>query len=142
MNSTFGESILRWSLAYGLLASLLGCGGSSSPGLVKVSGSVRLVGNPIPPGTVTFVSASDKGNSASATIDAEGKYVLGTFEKGDGALPGDYIVRIESYEIPPTMGGPPAKPGVPQRYFDIKKSNLKFTIKEAPNQVIDIDLTK
>lgn len=70
-----------------------GCG-SKHPGLVQVDGTVTLDGNPVTSGSVVFYPES--GRPARSEIDKAGHYNLSTYEKGDGAKPGKYIVTITS----------------------------------------------
>lgn len=84
-----------------LVVSLAGCGGSgdSTPKLstVPVSGKVTLDGSSFGPGTIEFIPSEGEGGEtrlASGTIDAEGAFTLGSYTEDDGAVPGNYHVRI------------------------------------------------
>ena len=37
--------------------------------------------------------------AASAITDSSGRYSIGTFATGDGAVPGDYLVKVTKYRV-------------------------------------------
>ncbi|TWT35367.1 hypothetical protein KOR34_02580 [Posidoniimonas corsicana] len=80
-----------------LASALVGCG-SNRDGLVEVSGVVTMDGEPLTTGRVEFFP--DSGRPASGQIDSEGRYQLSTYEKGDGAKPGNYVVTVTSRIVP------------------------------------------
>ncbi|MDG3007833.1 hypothetical protein [Paludisphaera mucosa] len=86
------------ALASGLAAALLaaGCGGSSSQppaGItVPAKGVVTYKGKPLAQGTVVF--EPDAGREAHGAIQADGSFVLTTFAKDDGAVPGLHRVAV------------------------------------------------
>lgn len=128
------------------LVGLLGCGGGggSTRKLVKVTGTVSLSGKALETGTITFVAEGNEAMNAAAEIKA-GKYSLSTEKAGDGAPPGNYKVRIESWATPPSMdekGVQPGKSAIPERYNLITSSGLTATIKDSPaSQEVNFDLT-
>jgi hypothetical protein len=89
----FPHRILRMAFLAILLVGGLGCSGR----LVKVTGVVRLDGEPIEGAGVVFAREGDEGRPATGTTDSGGVFYLSTFKDGDGALRGDYRVTI----IPP-----------------------------------------
>ena len=140
-------SCLLIALGCCCLSLVGGCAGGKSPArkLVPVTGTVFFGGQPLGRGTITFVSDSTSGINAAGEIDASGKYALSSERPGDGAAPGSYKVRIESWSSPPRMdetGTDPGKPAIPEKYFDSQQSGLTATISDenAP-QVIDFRLT-
>lgn len=77
------------------VTALIGCGGGNDfPDPVPVSGSIKLNNEPVADAKVTFVAKGKEGRSASGTTDAEGKFTLTTFNTGDGAIPGTYVVTV------------------------------------------------
>lgn len=88
----------RSNIPLGLLAccvsalSAIGCG--DGLGLVEVVGTVSLDGKPLTSGRVSFFP--EKGRPSSGQIDSEGRYRLATYQPGDGALPGSYVVTVSS----------------------------------------------
>lgn len=121
-------------------------------GTVPVQGVVTLGGAPVAGATVSFLAAKD-GRSASAITDAQGRYALGTFRGGDGALPGDYNVVVMKYEtvtggqtgknyVPVQGEVPQPKNELPARYALPGKSGLKATVTaDAKANVFDFGLS-
>jgi hypothetical protein len=113
--------------------SLLGCN-SRRPGLVEVSGRITLDGGAWPrPGVLILApiaSAAPDGRKrpARAPFDESGHFEAGTWQPGDGVLPGTYKVCVECWEVPPTMGGPPAKGYVPEKYRTVTTSDLQIEV--------------
>ncbi|WP_437206543.1 hypothetical protein [Planctomicrobium sp. SH664] len=68
------------------------------PKRVPVTGEILYKGKPLAEAVVTF-TCTDAGRSASATTDANGKFNLSTFERGDGAVPGSQRVSISRFEV-------------------------------------------
>jgi hypothetical protein len=54
-----------------------------------------LDGQPVEGATVIFEQQGGKVHAASGFTDKDGIFYLGTFQPGDGAFPGDYLVLIE-----------------------------------------------
>lgn len=69
----------------------LGCD-SRRAGFVPVSGKVTIDGTPVTTGRIEFFPES--GRPSSGVIDSEGRYELKTYDPGDGAKPGSYVVTI------------------------------------------------
>lgn len=150
-----------------LLVSAIGCGmRDGRPARVPVSGIVTMGGEPVEGALVTFVPKSPDGESAVGTTDESGKYVMTTFERNDGAVPGEYFVKVakyEKYEAPvenlqnvefsdeayaqgyeapedgEVVSGP--KNLLPKEYADPYKSGLKYVVSDGEN-AYDIELKK
>lgn len=135
------------------LAVLTGCSDSApkreGPPTYPVSGVVTQGGSPVAGATVRFELA-DGSKSSSGRTDAQGKYVLATFEAGDGALPGDYrvtIVKMEgggsgqavSEDDPNYTGADEADEGaeiknlLPEKYAKVETSELTATVTQGEN---------
>lgn len=159
--------------ALGLFIALAGCvlvagcsKGSQRPKTYPVTGTVTLNGKPVEGATVTFVpkepaTGTPPPQAASAVTDANGRYAIGTFATGDGAIPGEYLVKVTKYRVPqaqqPQAGEDPqsemqaflqyqagqqqAKPlnELPARYENEKTSGLFVTVQPGENK-FDIDL--
>ena len=82
------------------LALLVGCGTSTGPNTVPVTGLVTLDGTPVPGAVVTFSPQTADGQAAAGTTDGSGRFELTTSVSGDGAVPGSYFVGISK-----TSGG-------------------------------------
>lgn len=96
----------------GLIAAILtltvtGCNNSAS--LVPVSGVVTFDGGPPPDsGTVVFkpesVAEGFANRSGRATFSTDGKFVVTSFQKGDGLAPGKYTAEVSCYHSAPKIG--------------------------------------
>ncbi|MBM4096771.1 MAG: hypothetical protein FJ261_08345 [Planctomycetes bacterium] len=90
--------MLRTILLYGLVAMVgLGCGADRKLQVVKASGEVLVGGKPAEGALVVFhPQEKDRERDVKpfAKTDAQGKFVLNTYEEGDGATPGEYKVTI------------------------------------------------
>jgi hypothetical protein len=124
-----------------LLLSGCGRGGIET---AAVSGTVTCHGKPVTEGTVFF--QPEKGPGASGVLDSQGRYVLRTKSRGDGAPLGKNAVAI----LPPTeLAGPdsPTPGQLPKRAFSnipekcrrAETSRLVFHVKPG-NNVFDIEL--
>ena len=96
-----------WSLpvvaSFCCLLSFSGCGGRDVE-QVSVSGKVTLDGGAMPgPGTLYFTPASAAEGSplrpGTANFKADGSYSAGSFEEGDGLVPGNYKVDVHCWEV-------------------------------------------
>ena len=119
---------------------LSGCGGKSGPTLVQLSGTILFEGRPIPPGTLTFVPKEGQGPTATGTIADAGHFTVSTHHPGDGITPGAYRIRVESWETPPTMGGPPPKSAVPEKYTNMNTTDLTLDVPNEREQIVEIVL--
>lgn len=135
--------------------------GASKPKTYPVTGTVTFNGQAVPGATVNFTPKEPAApgqsgpQAASAVTDEQGKYQIGTFAKGDGALPGEYLVSVTKYEGGgPTGGGGseedyrPPLPGeeapvpknvLPPQYANPNTSGLSVKV-EAKANTYDITL--
>lgn len=101
MQSLFRNS--SYSLIFIVVSGMLvGCGGdpgTERPDRTPVSGSVSFAGVPVAGAIVVFSPVTTGvGKGATGITDDSGNFVLGTFEKNDGAVPGDYDVLVSKLE--------------------------------------------
>jgi hypothetical protein len=82
--------LLPSALAGAVCLAAIGCGNK----LVKITGKLTLDGQPVEGAVVVYERESGGGNPAAGPTDKDGLFQLGTFEPGDGALPGKYKVLI------------------------------------------------
>ena len=130
-------TMLRSSAFLLLLTLVAGCPGGGGSGLTDVSGTVKLGGQPLESGTITFMPV---GGTTSSTGEIEdGEYSLSTTTPGDGAPPGDYQVTVTAWEKLPTMTEP-GVPAVPERYMNASTSGLTAKVEPQPSQTIDFSL--
>ena len=145
------------ALAVFLAPILFGCGGSDRPDLVDVSGVVTLNGQAVQGAEVVFQNEQSP-RAATGVTDADGRFVLTTFEDNDGAVPGEHVVTIGKVKTDAAISGaladdPSAAYGqgmeaaasgnmdaiqeneLPAKYADPKTSELSETVtKEGPNE--------
>jgi hypothetical protein len=99
------------------LLSMLGCG-PSRPDTVPVSGRLTYGGGDWPkPGRVYFTPLEPAEGfprrAGRADFEPDGRFRVGTWEDGDGLMPGKYRISIECWRKPPSMGDPDTLSYVP-----------------------------
>ncbi len=118
----------------------MGCG-SGRPRTVPVRGKISYLGKVVPNGTIMFMPTS--GKEATGEIGPDGSFTLTTFEKDDGAIPGQYTVvivaRADMTNRLPEDRDPLPPPIVPMKYTSIATSPLRAEVKDEVNQ-IDFEL--
>ena len=143
-----------------ILAAALSAGCESKPqanydylGLVKVSGTVKLDGEPLSSAAVKF--ESEDGQFSIGTTDESGKYSLQFDSEKQGATPGVKTVRIstrvaigeeegleeggeEESEEGAESARPKAEERVPAKYNT--ESELNRTVEPGREQTFDFDL--
>ena len=135
------------------LILLVGCGEESSTfpagGTVKSADGTPLVG--------VFVGfqleGDNKAPSAKGTTGPDGAFTLGTYEIGDGALPGQHKVMIAAppavviddweskspKELKQLQAAAPKRPQIDVRYRSYATSGLSYTVTEnAEKNYFDI----
>jgi hypothetical protein len=147
-----------WLIVFGMFC-WTGCGGPSYPTTYPVSGVVTYRGQPVADAILNFSPSDESLPAAAGKTDSSGRYSLTTFQAGDGALPGDYKVRVFKYDTPegaaPVYSGPaeeenytppgeqpstPAQPKnlLPETYNSISRTPLSFKVSESQENVYDI----
>ena len=81
----------RWVAILLVLAT--GCADSSLPARAPVTGIVTYRGQPLPSADVTFLPEGGA-QAATGRTDAAGRYTLGTYAIGDGALLGRHRITV------------------------------------------------
>lgn len=81
---------------------LLGCGSGQAGGKLAISGSVKLKGQPLDSGTITFSSVDAQQQQMTGGQIKNGQFAIPAEQ---GLPPGKYRVRISS-----PVGGPTVKP--------------------------------
>lgn len=119
-----------------------GCG-DGRPTLVPVTGTVTLNGQPVDGALVGFEPQGIEGYNrpSIATTDAQGKFVVGTYDKADGMPKGSYKVSVlkkdpigklpENFNTEDTAANPqPVKYQwtVPQKYSSTADSGLTVEV--------------
>jgi len=116
-----------------MLLVLAGCGKARTP-CVPVAGQVFLDGKPLPMGFIRVIP--EKGRAATATLDAEGRFHLSTFNTGDGCIRGTHAVEVIAKQ---SLGKNNTHWVVPEKYGKAATSGLKVTIDKATDS-LRIDL--
>jgi len=142
MNSTLRRTVAASMIGLGLVG-LLACAGCGSgrPKTVPVTGVVTLDGTAVE-GAAVKLSPKAGGRPASGTTDKEGKFTLMTFEKGDGAMPGEHLVSVSKVEMSgveadkdglsgPVSGEIKQKWIIPKKYSDAKGWNHTVEVKSG-----------
>jgi hypothetical protein len=93
----------------------------SRPTLVAVKGKITLKGQPLTKGIVRF-EPDGYGRMATGEVQSDGSFVLGTYEKGDGAVVGQHRVFVTD------TGASPRKELVPEKYTVPTTSKLTAAV--------------
>lgn len=135
--------VIQKSLSLGIVIAALacsGCGNDRLP-LAPVEGKVIYNGSPLEFGSVMF--QPDHGPPARADIQADGTFVLSTYEERDGAAMGRHQVRITCCEsqrpqsrsqgisVPEGEDAPPDKSYIPQKYTMFPTSGLTAVVEQS-----------
>lgn len=113
---------------------LLGCG-DGRPERVPVSGQVLIDGQPLTHGFVQVAPAGAR--PATGPIGPDGRFVLTTFEPGDGCVPGQHPVAVIGVE---TLGPTSQRWLAPKQYASLNTSGLQVNIEGATDK-LEINLT-
>lgn len=136
----------------GIALVVCGCG-PQSPATALVSGIVMIEDAPLPGGMVHFVpdeSRGTRGRMAVARIGADGRFANATtFRPGDGALIGFHRIEIVVTQGPqfadddlPPSSGPEFTPlKIPQRYADVRTSELTAEVVAGQQNEFEFRLT-
>ncbi len=79
--------------------SFAGCGGEKREATFPVTGTLTLDGQPVA-GANVVLSPKGAGTAATAVTEEDGTFSVGTYETGDGAVPGEYSVTVNKYDTP------------------------------------------
>jgi hypothetical protein len=151
--------LFRACLTVLALATAVGCAADTKsqwqrPKVVHAGGVVRFQGQPLEGALVTFTNQM-LSTSAFARTDAEGKFMLTTFEAEDGAVPGKHTVSVSKVQIPSQVMDkstapvwrnartpPPPQPRwlIPKRYGNPSTSGLTVEVPEGGNTSIILEL--
>lgn len=138
-----------WIAGLAALASsiaLCGCGDSGGFATSPAKGKVTYQGAAVKGGTLQFrpLSAGDakggSGKPASATIQADGTFVLQTYKAGDGAVVGKHEITFtpaSEADDDAASNAPPGKPYVapPSPYAGLGPKDKEVEIKTGNNEI-------
>jgi hypothetical protein len=78
-----------------------------------------------------------------AHVEPDGSFKLTTFDNGDGAPAGEYVVTVDWREkTAPVEGAPPGRSLLPPRYANPQLSQLRVQIKEGTNELEPLKLAR
>ena len=117
-----------------LFPAVSGCS-DGRPRRVKVAGRVLIDGQPLPLGSIRVLPADAR--AATGRIESDGSFVLTTFEKEDGCVPGTHGVEVTAFE---PISGSAIRWLAPPKYRQVSESGLTVTITE-PTDALVIELT-
>jgi hypothetical protein len=115
------------------LLGLVGCG-DGGPKIVPVSGVVLIDGKPLDYGHIQVIPTGWR--PASGGIGSDGRFTLSTTVPGDGVAVGTHPVAILAGE---SITSEQMVWHAPEKYADIKTSNLTVTI-SGPTNDLKIEL--
>jgi hypothetical protein len=133
------------------VAMSLGLGATAMSGcqrrdMGRVRGRITFEGGPVPEALVSFQPANRP--LASGKTDADGRFVLNTFAKGDGAFVGRCRVTVVPYkEMPVHVARPSMQPGeekprpdIPARYRIFDTTPLEAEVVAGKQNVFMFDM--
>jgi hypothetical protein len=122
-----------------LLAMVAGCSsGNTSPVRGKV---VFKDGAPLTGGLVLFRPVDEKLQvSSRGDIQQDGTFILGTYQEGDGAVPGKYQVAVTPPPRKKVREKPVERRIIHPRFENYDTSGLEFEVKRGRNDFkIEVD---
>jgi hypothetical protein len=131
------------------LVFFAGCKGTSHPKTIKVKGKVTYKGAPVSQGSVSFQPVKPAegypNRPATGILNSDGTFEMSSFEAGDGVVPGEYKVAIESITSRPSPEEPdkPEVWAIPKKYGNAEEGGLTATIAPDAKQPMEMnfDLT-
>lgn len=148
--------MMKWDKAIGQPVGLVlfvvvatslavGCGQAEQLPVAPARGIVLLDNRPLPAANVVFIP--ERGRSAAAQSNADGTFVLTTYQSGDGAIVGAHHVTVTARET--GEANTPGAPGVkrvgrsliPEQYGNTATSGLRFEVAGTSENVFEIQLS-
>lgn len=135
-----------------LLLLILGCGNNQQKAIedsvignrqevYPVSGTVLVDGKPVENLTIQIYRPDGVAMPTTAQTDSNGNFKLATYNPGDGAPKGEYILTVEWLRYRKATGtwvGPDKLKG---RYSDPSRSTFKFEVVDKPVSGLKYELT-
>jgi hypothetical protein len=126
----------RFSLLALLVGTVLAVGCNNDfPGLVPVSGTVTIDGQPVSHGGLTVHTQGHR--PSMARLDDEGQFTLTCRHPGDGVVTGTHLVTVSAEE---SLGETSSRWHAPKEYSNPATSGLWVTI-DGPTDDLKIELT-
>lgn len=117
-----------------LLMFASGCG-DGRPKRVPVSGQVLIDGKPLTHGFISVVPVGAR--PASGSIGPDGRFILTTYEGGDGVVLGTHQVSVMAGEV---LSETATRWHAPKKYSDTQTSGLSAPI-DGPTDSLVFNLT-
>lgn len=108
---------------------------NKGPTLVAVSGIVTIDGVPLKKGSVMIAPIGQR--PAMGVIDNQGRFMMSTFQKGDGVAPGTHRVSVTACEPITAQSN---RWNAPKKYANPETSGLQVTIEDSRDN-LEIKLT-
>jgi len=117
-----------------------GCGKSGPERLpvFPVSGQVLYKDKPLPNAQITLhpKNADPKALPAQAQTDQNGNFQVTTYEAGDGAAFGEYVVTVKCYQLIKNGDSYERGPNIlPPKLANAQSTDWKIQVAEAPNSL-------
>ncbi len=132
-------SLVLLALAGPLLSGCRHADGETTPTLHPVTGRVLMAdGKPLTTGSIVFVPIKGSTHQASAPLNSDGTFSLGTNKEKDGAAPGEYAVMVDL-----TMGVDSKKkaPKVHPKFTDYGTSGWTAVVEAKSNDLPTFQMT-
>lgn len=125
------------------LALFVGCGGEEWHAQTWPTTGSIMINGAAPEGAVIELRSSGQAPDTRdsrpwGVVDAQGKFMLTTYENGDGAPAGDYKVTVK---WPPTVDRPSLVDRLDGAYSDPSRSPFSVSIDEGENTIEEIRIT-
>lgn len=130
-------------LTFAGLLTCLGCGENWQAETHPAGGQLRVNGEPAAGAVVELHSKSEavdvRNSRPWAIVQADGSYTLSTYESGDGAPIGQYVVVVR---WPPDVSQPSLADRLGGAYARPEKSLWTVTVGEGENELPPIEIEK
>jgi hypothetical protein len=113
---------------------VIGCR-DGRPGRVPVGGTVLIDGKPLTSGSIMFIAQGLR--PAGSALDQSGRFKLSCYERGDGAVPATYRVKVRGIE---PVNERSNRWLAPKKYADERSSGIEVKVTE-PVDDLKIELT-
>jgi hypothetical protein len=128
-----------------MMGLISGCGDAQPHRVATfpVHGRITYKGQPIPGAFVTLHPKTPLGNvpAPRAIISSDGSLKVSTYDGGDGAPEGEYVLTVQWYK--PIKNGQDVVPGpnvIPKKYSSPRTSNLIVRVVASENKLEPIQL--
>ena len=143
MDRVVASTRLPYFLLLIFLLSMWGCGSSEGPSLYPASGRLLVDGKPADQAQVILhpVDGRDfdrRGARPSGITEQDGTFQITTYQKGDGAPEGIFVVTISWPEAPNSLEPSPDR--LRGLFLLPQRSSIKVKIEPRQNQLETIDL--